>query len=55
MDNNIISKLTPLDYAIVIAYLVVLIIIGYKASFGKKRTGESLFLANKTYTQLALL
>ena len=50
MDNNIINKLTPLDYAIVIAYLVVLIIIGYKASFGKKRTGESLFLANKSLT-----
>src|SRR5215210_6566653 len=47
--GNIIERLTTLDYAIVVAYLVILIVIGYRASFSKKRkTGESLFLANKS-------
>src|SRR5688572_11169846 len=47
--GNIVERLTTLDYVIVIAYLVILIIIGYRASFGKKKdTGESLFLANKS-------
>lgn len=47
--GNIVERLTTLDYAIVIAYLVILIIIGYRASFSKKKnTGESLFLANKS-------
>ncbi|MES2647017.1 MAG: sodium/solute symporter [Bacteroidota bacterium] len=51
MDNNIIERLTALDYIIVVAYLLVLIFIGYRASFGKKKTeGESLFLANKSLT-----
>src|SRR3954447_24409749 len=46
---GIIARLTPLDYAIVAAYLVVLMIIGYRASFGKKKeSGESYFLANKS-------
>lgn len=49
MDNNIVSRLTPLDYAIVAAYLVILVVIGYRASFSKKKnTSESLFLANKS-------
>lgn len=49
MGNDIISKLTTLDYAIVIAYLLILITIGYRASFSKKlKTGETLFLANKS-------
>ncbi len=48
MGNNIIARLTALDYAIVIAYLVILIIIGYRASRSKKSTGETLFLANKS-------
>jgi SSS family solute:Na+ symporter len=48
--NNIISRLTVLDYLIVVAYLIILIIIGYRASFSKKNKGkdESLFLANKS-------
>jgi solute:Na+ symporter, SSS family len=51
MGNNIIERLTTLDYAIVIAYLVILMVIGYRASFGKKKnTGEALFLANKSLT-----
>jgi len=46
---NIVERLTTLDYAIVIAYLVILMFIGYRASFGKKKdSGESLFLANKS-------
>ncbi|MBD0288003.1 MAG: sodium/solute symporter [Flavisolibacter sp.] len=49
MGNNIIERLTTLDYAIVAAYLVILMIIGYRASFSKKKkTGEALFLANKS-------
>jgi len=49
--SNIVSRLTALDYAIVVAYLVILIVIGYRASFGKKKKseeGETLFLANKS-------
>lgn len=49
--SNIISRLTVLDYAIVVAYLIILVVIGYRASFSKKRKseeGETLFLANKS-------
>jgi SSS family solute:Na+ symporter len=47
--NSILSKLQFIDYAIVVAYLLVLLYIGYKASFGKKKTeGETLFLAGKS-------
>src|ERR1700755_1320259 len=47
--TNIVSRLTTLDYSIVIAYLLILMIIGYYASFGsKKKNGETLFLANKS-------
>jgi SSS family solute:Na+ symporter len=48
--GNIIERLTLLDYAIVIVYLVILMIIGYRASFSKKKTDEdeTLFLAQKS-------
>jgi len=47
--NNIISKLQALDYIIVAVYLVVLLYIGYKASFGRKlKTNETLFLAGNS-------
>lgn len=47
--NNILSKLQFIDYVIVIVYLLILLFIGYKASFGKKKkTGETLFLAGKS-------
>jgi SSS family solute:Na+ symporter len=49
--SNIVARLTTLDYAIVATYLVILMVIGYRASFGKKKNseeGETLFLANKS-------
>jgi SSS family solute:Na+ symporter len=47
--HSIIDRLTTLDYAIVIAYLVILLVIGYRASFvNKKDNDQSLFLANKS-------
>ncbi|MFY7887444.1 MAG: sodium:solute symporter family transporter [Spirosomataceae bacterium] len=47
--NNIVERLTTLDYAIVVIYLLVLIFIGYRASFSKKTNeDETLFLANKS-------
>ncbi|MGJ7032235.1 SLC5 family protein [Niabella hirudinis] len=47
--NHLISRLQPIDYAIVVAYLAVLLIIGYRASFGRrKKKDESLFLAGKS-------
>lgn len=49
MKGNIVDQLTALDYFIVVAYLVILFVIGFRASFsGKKKTGETLFLANKS-------
>lgn len=49
MGKNIIDKLTTLDYTIVIVYLIILMIIGYRASFSKKKkTGQAYFLANKS-------
>src|SRR6476469_3082331 len=49
MGKNIIDRLTTLDYSIVIAYLVILMIIGYRASFSsKKKDGEGFFLASKS-------
>lgn len=43
------SNLTALDYTIVGGYLVVLAIIGYRASFAKKKkTDDTLFLAHKS-------
>lgn len=47
--GNILERLTTLDYVIVFAYLVILMVIGYRASFSKnKKADESLFLANKS-------
>lgn len=47
--NNILSKLQFIDYAIVVVYLLVLLYIGYKASFGnRKKKEENLFLAGKS-------
>ncbi|MEI6949219.1 sodium/solute symporter [Paraflavisolibacter sp. H34] len=49
MGNNIIERLTVLDYSIVVAYLAILVFIGYRASFAKKKNDdEVLFLANKS-------
>ncbi len=49
MKGNITEQLTSLDYSIVVAYLVILFIIGFRASFsGKKKPGDTLFLANKS-------
>nr|WP_199074950.1 sodium/solute symporter [Pedobacter sp. ASV19] len=47
--GNIVERLTTLDYVIVFVYLIILMVIGYKASFSKnKKEDESLFLANKS-------
>jgi SSS family solute:Na+ symporter len=47
--NNILSKLQLVDYLIVVVYLLILLYIGYRASFGKKRKeNETLFLAGKS-------
>ncbi|WP_439697329.1 sodium/solute symporter [Mucilaginibacter sp. AW1-7] len=47
--SNIVSRLTALDYGVVAVYLVVLLVIGYRASFSNKnKTDETLFLANKS-------
>src|SRR3954470_18979018 len=47
--NNILSRLTFLDYSIVLVYLIILFVIGYRASSSKKgEENESLFLANKS-------
>ncbi|RZK40412.1 MAG: Na+/glucose cotransporter [Pedobacter sp.] len=47
--NNIVERLTEVDYLIVVAYLAILIFIGYRASFSNKNgKDESLFLANKS-------
>jgi SSS family solute:Na+ symporter len=47
--GNIIERLTNLDYLIVAAYVIILVYIGYRASFSKaKKKDENLFLANKS-------
>jgi SSS family solute:Na+ symporter len=47
--NTIYDKLKPIDFVIVAVYLLVLLYIGYKASFGKKKkTEENLFLAGNS-------
>jgi len=49
--TGIVEKLTIYDYAIVVAYLVILMVIGFRASFSaKKNEDETLFLANKSLT-----
>lgn len=45
---NLLSKLQLIDYIIVAIYLLVLLYIGYKASFGRKKKDETLFLAGKS-------
>ena len=44
--NPIYDKLTSLDFAIVAIYLVILLAIGYVASFKQKKKNETLFLAS---------
>lgn len=47
--ESIHSFLNPIDFVVVLIYLMVLIGIGYWASFGKKRKeGENLFLAGRS-------
>jgi len=47
--GSLVTNLTTLDYAIVVAYIIVLMVIGYRASFAKKKKpDETLFLANKS-------
>ncbi len=46
--NDIYSKLQPVDFLIVVVYLLLLLFIGYRASFGKKKKEETLFLAGKS-------
>jgi SSS family solute:Na+ symporter len=47
--SNIVSRLTVLDYSVVVVYLIILMVIGYRASFSnKKQPDETLFLANKS-------
>ncbi|MDB4919572.1 sodium/solute symporter [Mucilaginibacter sp.] len=47
--GHLATNLTSLDYAIVIAYIIILVIIGYRASFiDKKNKNDTLFLANKS-------
>lgn len=48
MKHNIIERLTTLDYAIVIVYLLILLVIGYRASRASGKKNETLFLANKS-------
>lgn len=46
---SILERLTIFDYFIVAVYLVLLLIIGYRASFSKRnKNDETLFLANKS-------
>lgn len=46
--NDILSKLTLTDLFTVIAYLIILLLIGYRASFKNKKKGETLFLAGRS-------
>jgi SSS family solute:Na+ symporter len=46
--DNIYDKLQPIDFIIVVAYLLVLLFIGYRASFGKKKKDETLFMAGNS-------
>src|SRR5690242_6789575 len=48
MGQNLLNKLTALEYAIVIAYLLILMYIGYRASVTEKKTSQGHFLANKS-------
>lgn len=46
--NPIYDKLTALDFAVVAAYLVILLIIGYIASNKQRKKNETLFLASRS-------
>ena len=46
--NNIYDKLQAIDFGIIAFYLLLLMIIGYRASFGKKKKEENLFLAGNS-------
>ena len=46
--DNIYDKLQPIDFIIVVAYLLILLFIGYRASFGNKKKDETLFMAGNS-------
>ncbi|MBV7530185.1 sodium/solute symporter [Chitinophaga sp. sic0106] len=46
--NHMLIQLHTIDYVIVIAYLLVLLVLGYRASFKGQKEGENLFLAGKS-------
>lgn len=46
--NTILDKLQAIDFVIVGAYLLILLFIGYKASFGNRKEDETLFLAGNS-------
>lgn len=46
--NKIYDKLQPVDFIIVAVYLLLLMYIGYRASFGKKKKDETLFMAGNS-------
>ena len=46
--GDISSMLKPVDFLIIVAYLLILLIIGYRASFGKKKKEETLFMAGNS-------
>jgi len=46
--SNIYDKLKPIDFIIVALYLLLLFVIGYMASFGKKKKEGNLFLAGNS-------
>jgi SSS family solute:Na+ symporter len=49
MGNNLLGHLTAWDYSIVAAYVVILFVIGYRASASQRdKPEESIFLANKS-------
>ena len=49
MGNNLLGHLTAWDYAIVVAYVVILVVIGFRASLSQRaKPDESIFLANKS-------
>lgn len=46
--NSLLDKLQAIDYAIIVSYILVLLYIGYRASFAKRAREETLFLAGKS-------
>ncbi len=46
--NSIYEKLQLSDLLIVVAYVIILVIIGYRASFGNRKKDETLFLAGNS-------